>query len=431
MKLKKCSVFKIVKFVLFAKFVEVLIMHSREYCCPTYSKAFKFNQVYNLEAGQHECIDGYVKPKSGTNELTTYFDFELDPIGDTFLMLDSLYVYMKCKVVKTSGATILDTPEVSIVNSVGNTMFKTVETTLNGVQYDPSSSSYTNYKSWIEQMLSNQLQSVPHLRTVGFSPDTATKFEEMTATGGNVGFIERGKWIADSKYFDVIGSINSNLCMADCYLPPGNKLSFKFVKSSDGWLILTKDTTTDYRIQIDSMQLHYRRIRLLPNVFKQVMSVKNQRMLTSKTEIQVFPLAAGLTSYSTNLYRGVRIPHTVVCVLLKSKNFDGSYDTNPLHFPHFNLNRINLTINGKSSPQTRYEPDFPNNLYMREFYNLFKQTGNLKFDQSLCIDYILFKNGQTMMVWDNTPDLCSAQHIHSENVGRVDLEIGMSAQFVF
>lgn len=68
----------------------------------------------------------------------------------------------------------------------------------------------------------------------------------------------------------------------------------------------------------------------------------------------------------------------VIFGLVKSAAYNGDVTMNPFKFSHFNANSINLLVNSKSYPATRFQPDWANGLFMRE-YRAFNDAIGVKF----------------------------------------------------
>ena len=80
-----------------------------------------------------------------------------------------------------------------------------------------------------------------------------------------------------------------------------------------------------------------------------------------------------------DLYGGF-VPNTIILALCSSEAYNGSYSKNTFNFHHYNLNCIDVTINGKPTPYEPLKPDFENGDYTSCYLTLFdksEQNGQL------------------------------------------------------
>ena len=60
----------------------------------------------------------------------------------------------------------------------------------------------------------------------------------MAGTNANSGFLKRNVLIRGSRSFDLIGRVNYDLMLQNCYLINEVKVKLKFVRSSDAFSLL-------------------------------------------------------------------------------------------------------------------------------------------------------------------------------------------------
>lgn len=393
-------------------------------CCPSVSQSFDYNQNIDVEVGISECVSGYAKPKAGVTPDAILFEFELEAMGDSFLQLNSIFVYTKFKVVREDGKDLKGDDHVAPINGIGNAMFRGITVTLNEKDFSTNSAQNVPYQSHLETLFSyNEEASKSHLKCAGWDMDTPGYYEDMALLGNNKGFVERAKWIRESKVVETCSTLSHDLFRANNFLSAGNRLDIKLIKSSNDFLLNTKAAAVNFRIQILDIRLYYNRCRLIPSVYNQVMQTKMQKYLMSKTQMVYFPLSPGITSYNANIFRGKILPKTILMCFCDSMAMEGVYAKNPFFFPHLDVSKLNLRMNGRSVPSTEMNPDFHKGLVIREYLRNFSNTGTWKFDRSHLITLDHFKKGSTIFAWDLTPDLCNSFHTHKGSVGVLDIEV--------
>ena len=67
--------------------------------------------------------------------------------------------------------------------------------------------------------------------------------------------------------------------------------------------------------------------------------------------INTFPVDKGYESArsNSNLFGG-QIPDKIYLCMVETKAYDGSSDTNPFYFQHFNVNYVTYLLNNRSIP---------------------------------------------------------------------------------
>lgn len=122
------------------------------------------------------------------------------------------------------------------------------------------------------------------------------------------------------------------------------------------------------------------------------------------------------------------MPSSVIVGFVTNTAFDGSWTENPYFFQHFNLNSINLVINGASLPSEPLQPDFATipGLVAREYMHMFENTGCLGGRRGNLVSYSSFVSGSTLFPFDLSWDQCNSRHIHAGRDGHIDLKVSWS-----
>lgn len=391
-------------------------------CCEIISNKFNLDSNVELETGQVSSTAGFIRPTGGTAAGTPY-NFDLPPVADTFLQMNSMYFYIKCKIQKADGTSLTATDSVGLVNGFGLSFFEEIQVFLNGFKISQDTDVAMPYKNMIETQLSYEGDAKEtHLTTNLFKMDTTSAMEDFDyLNGSNTGFKTRSSTIQLSKEFDFTVPLCTDFTRADNHLAPGSTLGIVAKQNSTPFLIKSNSDDAAFKIIVQDIRLYYNRIRLDPKLTAGIVQ-KPHRYLTARTQLLHRALAQGLHSFHTELFRGA-LPRTVVVCQVKSSAFGGRYKENPYNFQHFKVNDINLRLNGLSIPSDAYECDFDNNLVMRAYTELFINTGTWRNDRGACVSLERFKKGSTFFCWDLTPDRCNSYHLHNSRSGVLDLEM--------
>ena len=392
-------------------------------CCEIISDKFDLNSNVQLEAGQVANVTGFVRPVGGVSSGSPY-TFNLDSMADYFLQMNSLYIYVKCKVVFATGKSIAEAQKVGLVNGFGLSFFDAIEVSLDGFPVNKGSDTRMPYKNMIETLLSYESDArTTHLKASIFEMDDIDHLENMDpSAAGNNAFKKRNALMKESKVFDFTVPLMTDFTRSDNHLAPGEKLSIKAIQSSNPFLLKSSEDNASYIVKVEDIRLYYNRIRIDPTISANILSTPH-RYLSAQTHLKHFTLPSGLSSYNMELYSGP-LPRSIVVGQVLTSAYDGSYDKNPFNFQHFNVNHLALKINGQSIPSDGYTPDFENNLISREYTELHVNTGTFRTDRGSCVTMARFKKGCTLFPWDCTYDRCNSNHLHVTRDGLMELSIG-------
>ena len=390
-------------------------------CCEIISDKFDMGSDVPLESAQLNGTTGFVRPVGGIAAGSPY-TFELTPIADSFLMMNGIYIYGKCQVVGGNDAAIAAAAKVGLVNGFGLSIFDEISVFLNGFKISQDTDTNVHYKSMIETLLSYENEAMnTHLKTTLYDLDKPANLENFDPTAaGNDAFKGRAKFIKESRTFDFAVPLATDFTRADNHLAPGNTLLIKAKLNNNRFLIKSSEDNASYKLVIKDLKMYYHRVRLDPSITSKILG-KTHRYLTAKTQLLHRSLASGLSNYNTQLFQGL-LPRTLVISMVRTDAFNGSYSKNPYNFQHFDINTINLRVNGIAVPADSYMPDFENDIYMREYLELFRNTGTYRVDRGTAISYERFKKGCTFFAFDLTPDLCNSNHLHVSTPGVLSAE---------
>lgn len=100
------------------------------------------------------------------------------------------------------------------------------------------------------------------------------------------------------------------------------------------------------------------------------------------------------------------LPELVLITFVENLAYQGSPDSNPFNFQHFNLTSVTASVNGIEISPRNLQFDFTlkNPSSQHAYFNLFKQLNLHRFDRANQISRNLFNNGAFMLAYDLTPD---------------------------
>ena len=389
---------------------------------PTISGAssnFDYSTAILMEDTQKERMDGFVRPVGGVTETGPY-NFEIPPVADAYLLMNKIALYVKAKITMPDGTDCADTELVAPVAGIGSVMWEHAEASLNDYSMSGARASNAHYKAYIESLLSYDAQAKEtHLRAQMFIPDSPGKMETFNGVAdANNGWNKRWGLTKGSKSFDLMGPITIDFLRSTKHLAPGNKLNIKLTRAQDRFLLCASQDK-EYKLVIEDLRLYYHRVRLSENVA----IPPTERYLMARTELKRFPVPTGQPSYNLTLFRGAKLPKSIILGQVLTSSAEGNVKQNPFNFRHFDLSRISLRLNGRRVPTDDYTPDFNKGLFMREYLMMFMNTGAYGNDRSNFITSKAYQSGSTLFAYDLTPDLCNSAHLHEGVPGELSVEL--------
>ena len=153
--------------------------------------------------------------------------------GEDYLDLNNTFLHLRCKITNPDGSNIANDAKVGVVNYPIASLFSQVDVMLGDRLISQSSNTYS-YRSIIEIISNFARESLETQFSAGlFYKDTAGQMDVTDPQGRNNGFKTRALFSAESKTFDLMGHIHSDIFFQDKLLLNGVDLKIKMVRSKD------------------------------------------------------------------------------------------------------------------------------------------------------------------------------------------------------
>lgn len=202
------------------------------------------------------------RPIASTNSRGP-FKFVIPADPDKWTDCESIRLSGKVKIQKNVGGTLSNFTamdnEVSTVNNFYQSLFSSVECSINGVEITDPTGNWYPYKSYLETLFSYSKSTKDgRLQSTCFYSDDESDFDSIgeidqngatTKESNNSGYKVRKELFKNSneRYFNI--SIHSDLCTLRKYLPPNTKLEFEFHRSTDAFSLLTPNSNCNIIIE--------------------------------------------------------------------------------------------------------------------------------------------------------------------------------------
>ena len=253
--------------------------------------------------------------------------------------------------------------------------------------------------------------------------------QKMAATKShayNLGYDARYTWTEGSASFDMMSPIPHDFFKLDNHVGPNNKIEIRLSMYPHAFLLNSPMADQNYKIVIEDMKLHLHSITLAENIARPM--VERYRM--NETQMHKWVVPRNVPSYSFRIHNGGVMPKNIIISMTSTVAAEGQYNFNPWNLQHFDIQKMQLNINGERFPSSGgLEFDFstPNALVSRGYHWMFANTGSTDSDRGNLVSWAAFKDGCFIVPFDLTPDRCNRQHDHQPEVGFIDLELEFRA----
>ena len=304
---------------------------------------------------------------------------------------------------KADGSDITSAEKVGLNNLGISTLFQDVSLTLGETQIEGGQQCYPYLSYFNTVMQFHPAAQKSHMKLMGWSKDQTGKFEDES----NKGFVERQKWTADSKLCELYGPLYLDFCRQSRFLISQTDMRIRFLPSKPEFALNAYGSTSDFKVKLESVTLHVRRILLNPSVINgHAAGLNKQNALYSINHTQIinFTIPAGQKSYVKDRLFPLQAPKLLIVGMLDNEAFNGSIKRNPFYFQHFDLNKIALYREGESIPGRPFTPDFDLKHYSRSYANTMQTFHYFNSDDTNGLTYEEFGDGYTLYAYDLTAD---------------------------
>jgi hypothetical protein len=356
--------------------------------------------------------------------------FIINSQSDHYIQLQSARLYLKGSVTKINGNALTtnaadptNNDTVGMINLASNTMFKSIDISINGDLKPDLGTTHYPYKYYLENVLSYSRSSADtHLAASGFFLDTPGKYNSLLGTE-NSGFKSRQM---TNKKFEFYAPIANDFLQSDRLLLPGIKLDVQFHRApNDFCLMAANGKASSFKIKIEEAKLYVRFIELgslVKNHHAKLMIKEPAIFPINRTQIITHSFPQGQSHACVqNAFEGT-LPKQIIIAMVTQSAFNGKISENPFNFQHFDTNFACIVVNGESVPLDPYTPDFENGYVIREFKDVAENTGIKCTDSSNLMNFLQFKGGMTLFCFDLSPDMCGGFHFRDAKRGNINID---------
>ncbi|XP_015781335.1 uncharacterized protein F54H12.2-like [Tetranychus urticae] len=279
------------------------------------------------------------------------------PPSEDLTDLSATMLHLKVIVTDDTGEATKHSLQAEMAKNFGNALFEQIDLFLNGVNLSQASNMY-HYQAFLEEILFRFPSQIDQ---------------------GNYSKKE-GSFVVPNRVYDLYFRLHLPICQQDRLLINGVPMVFKFTRSTPTfpvWASTVADTNT-YKAKIESLALHIKRVKLFPDAMSSLLntlSKSSAKYFVIRNEMKNFTLTKGINMTTIeNLFTGI-LPKRIILGLVDESSFAGDRKSNPFLFKNYGVSHLALNVDGNCIPTIPYQPDYENNIYMREFINLYRYTG--------------------------------------------------------
>jgi len=365
---------------------------------------------------------------------TSAIEFDIPVAIDEYLDLQNVFLWYRAKLTQQNGTDYAanQNNRYSLINYGLNTIFDQLSIFLGGTLISQSANTY-HYLAYIEAVTQNDKENCDtFLRSAGLIVPGTTAGRDYDAVDPNL-----SNFVNLSKQFTMYGRIHGSIFNSEKLLLNGVPLRLEFRRAPSQFSTMGTAAVaaaggaaaTEPKIELSDISLFVRKVKLAPSLLSahaKALQISNAIYPIKHSIVRVLNLPANQSSFVIdNIVMGQQ-PCKVIVGIVSNNSYTGNFVLNPLAFKHYNLNYLCFNINGESYPKIPYQPDFANNNYEREYFELFSNLGATRVTKPPAIHYNSFKDGYCLYVYNFNHDFDFAnenEYINIPKEGFMNLEL--------
>ena len=236
------------------------------------SSQFDLFDNIELETGVKKIHTQTFRPISSTSSRGP-FTFEIPADPEKFTDAESIRLHGRMRIRKNTANVLSNIPldeNVSTVNNIFNSLWSSINVSLNGTEITDPSSRWYSYKSYFENHLSYSSATKEKILSFkGYIKDTPLNFDNVGNAGNastNNGYVKRKAMFAESKWVYFCINIHADITTLRKYIPPNVKIMLELQRNSDEFCLLSHKSIDNFKIELDDMRLRINRIESSPRI---------------------------------------------------------------------------------------------------------------------------------------------------------------------
>ena len=357
---------------------------------------------------------------------SSVIEFEINN-PDCFLELNKTEVEVKYRIKKADGTNLTAEDRVGTINYTAASLFKSVEVKLNNKTITHGSSNYAE-RAIMEVLMTYNHDALNSWLGAGhFEKDTAGRMDvadpSAADNAANHGLKKRAEYSKESKLVTVRGKLHEDLFNQPRPLPSNSRLYIRFTRNKDQYCLMSSVENANYKIDIEEMSLHIRKIHVTDDVKKQL---AGQRIVLPIDRViqKEFSVPQGGSKFIENSLHSGQIPKRLVFAFVGNNAHVGSYTGNPFNWAHVNVQKVSLLRDGQIINNRPLSVDFASGNVMDGYWSLMRATNTRYANAGPLITFDEYKKGgYALWAYDLSPSQCDEQFNDPKQEGSLTLEV--------
>jgi hypothetical protein len=217
--------------------------------------------------------------------------------------------------------------------------------------------------------------------------------QDNTAAGENGGWKSRRLRIQECTSCELIGRLHLDLFLHEKYLPNGIELRLKLNRTSNNFCLVG---TVEGKVVIQQVGFNVRTVDLLPvvaNNLTQAIAQYNMKIPIRRAVVKTFTILARQRSkINDHLFLG-QLPKRIILGMVRNADINGDPASNPFDFRHFSLYKLEVSIDGKTTHNKAFTPNFTDGEVARSYMSLYQATGSMGMNRSFGMSLAQYNAG--------------------------------------
>lgn len=383
------------------------------------------------------------------NSITKKNDIEYQPISaisnstpvefnipgtEDYIHLPYTQLYVSARIKHKDGTNLDNDEKIGPVNNLLHSLWKQIDVYFGSTQVSNSTNTYSA-ESYCKTVLNFGMSAKKsQLQTAFWFGDTSGAFEDtkLAAEGKNAGFKSRNALIDESKEFEMIGPLFSDVFMIQKYLLSFLDLKIKLVPNAPEYFLMSGEAGKEYQIVFTSIKLKVRKVKIANHVLvahETALSKSPAVYGVPRTVCKSFTIPGTTPSLvKDNVFNG-QIPKRLIVFMNKSAATNGSLTLNPFNMDLFSISTLGVYVDGEQTPAKPLKLNLTGNdkKYLESYQTLFTATGLFHDDSGNEITRNDYHKGYGFFAFDLRPDGCNiSEYMGLRQRGNLSIEIVFS-----
>jgi hypothetical protein len=318
----------------------------------------------------------YPKNTVPENDISTPITFELSGIPD-YLDLHKNLLKTKFQIKNNDGTALAADVNVAPINYIANTFIKQVKIFMNNQLIFDSQDTYM-HRAYIETLLNATTDvKTTQLQLAGWYKDDYAPGHETIDHASNPGFIERKELASESKTFEVLGELHTDLFNQHRYMLPNIKLRIELYRNSPSVTLhaIGLGQDVNYSLHIKNIEFNVRVVELNKSfalaIEKNLMKM-NANYILRRVMVKTIPISIGTKDLrNLEIFNG-QLPTGMLLTLLSSDPYHGNIAYSPFNYNPYDIQSIQALVGGRRWPAEKpLEINITRNEITEAYYQFF------------------------------------------------------------